>query len=455
MKDLPEVLVRGERARLFPVLAETSKEGRTLSIFLSCFELVPDLGRALLASLDMKVGARAQIETYTEVVLKKGDQAPSLRPDGLIIVRSGSKSLSILVEAKVGGSELTKEQVEAYLDIARQNGIDALITLSNQFASLPTHHPVTVGTAARKKVQLFHWSWMFVVTQSILLLNDDDLVDREQRLLLREMNRFLLHSSSGVKGFDQMPASWSDAVAKIQAGGRVSANSDEAREIVGAWHQEVGDLSLVLSRQLETTVKVRMPRAHAASPVERQKADQKILSDNALLTTQLDVPDTADTVNVCVDIQKRSLTLSMWMKAPQEPKSAKARLNWLLRQLQKTEAPGVHVRCYWPGKTRATQHSLAALRENPDLVSVDREGQNLLSFDILMVRDLAGKLAQRRLFLTELEAMVPEYYIQVAQHLKPFQPRAPRLKDDKAGPEQVAPEALREEAEAEALAGEA
>jgi hypothetical protein len=359
------------------------------------------------------------------------------------------------VEAKVGASELTKEQVEAYLDIARQNGIDALITLSNQFASLPTHHPVSVSTSARKRVELFHWSWMFVVTQSILLLSDEEVVDREQRLLLREMNRFLLHPSSGVKGFDQMPASWSEAVGKVQAGGRISTNSEEAREIVGAWHQEVGDLSLVLSRQLETSVKVRMPRAHAASPTERQKADQKILSEDAQLTTQLDVPDAADTVNVCVDIHKRTITLSMWMKAPQEPKGAKARLNWLLRQLEKTEAPGVHVRCYWPGKTSATQHSLAALRESPDLVAVGREGQNLMSFDILMVQDLAGKLAQRRLFLTQLEEMVPVYYRQVAQRLKAFQPRAPRLKDEKAGPEQVAPEALREEAELEALAGEA
>ena len=51
MSDLASVVVRGERARLFPVLADTSKEGRTLSILLACIENVDEFGRALLAEL--------------------------------------------------------------------------------------------------------------------------------------------------------------------------------------------------------------------------------------------------------------------------------------------------------------------------------------------------------------------------------------------------------------------
>lgn len=50
MKELPAILTRGERARLFPVLADTSKEGRSLSIFLACFQNVDEFGRSLLGS---------------------------------------------------------------------------------------------------------------------------------------------------------------------------------------------------------------------------------------------------------------------------------------------------------------------------------------------------------------------------------------------------------------------
>ena len=54
MPDFPLFVVRGERARLFPVLADTSKEGRTLSILLACIENVDEFGRALLAELDVE-----------------------------------------------------------------------------------------------------------------------------------------------------------------------------------------------------------------------------------------------------------------------------------------------------------------------------------------------------------------------------------------------------------------
>jgi len=455
MKQLPDVLVRGERARLFPVLADTSKEGRTLSIFLSCFEMVPELGRALLSGLALKTGVRSQIEAYTEVVLKKGDEKQSVRPDGLIIVTTGAKTWSALVEAKVGNNDLTPAQVEAYLALARLNNVDALITLSNQFASLPTHHPLNMNASAKKRVELFHWSWMYVVTQSTLLLSNDDITDREQRLILREMNRFLLHQSSGVKGFDQMPASWTEVVGKVVAGGGVTANSAEAREIVGAWHQEVGDLSLVLSRQLETSVKVKMERAHALDPNERQKADQKALAEKTYLTTNLIVPDAADLLEVCADLKKRSITVSMKLRAPDEPKGAKARLNWLLRQLQNSKPEGLHIRCFWPGRTKSSQFTLAALRDAPDLIAKDHEGQALLSFEVLLVKDLGSKFAQRRLFLTELEGAVPQFYQEVAQHVKPWQARAPKLRQDKAEPEEVGAEALRVELEKEALAGDA
>ena len=67
---LPEYLKQGEPARLFPVLATTSKEGRTTSIFLPCLARIDEFGASLLTSLGHRVGKRSKIECYTEVVFK-------------------------------------------------------------------------------------------------------------------------------------------------------------------------------------------------------------------------------------------------------------------------------------------------------------------------------------------------------------------------------------------------
>ena len=47
MRDpkLPEIAKQGEEARLFPVLATTSKEGRTTSIVLACLNKVEEFGK--------------------------------------------------------------------------------------------------------------------------------------------------------------------------------------------------------------------------------------------------------------------------------------------------------------------------------------------------------------------------------------------------------------------------
>lgn len=449
MTQNSEFHVRGERARLFPVLADTSKEGRSLSIFLACLESVEELSRALLSETGIRVGNRSQISAYTEVVLKKGGEK-SHRPDGLIVVRNGSRVWTALVEAKIGNSELTPEQLEAYLELAKLNGVNSVITISNQFAALPTHHPVTLPSSVRRKADLFHWSWMYILTQANLLLSNNDIQDREQALLIHELDRFLSHSSTGVRSFDQMPAAWSEVVGTIQAGGRISANSEESREVIGAWHQEVRDLTLVLSRQLGRTVETRISRAHAADPATRVKAATTELADTHRLSTTIIVPDAAAPLDVCADLAKRSLSSSMKLKAPGDKKSTKARVNWLLRQLQDADGTNIHVRLFWPGRTPFTQHPISTLREDPETASAGREDQAVLSFEVLSIKDLGGRFAQRRNFIAELEAAVPNFYEQVGQHLKAWQAPAPRLREAKVDPSSVDVEAIQSEVERQA-----
>lgn len=444
MEDRPEFLVRGERARLFPVLADTSKEGRTLSIVLACMETVEDFGKALLSDLGIKTGARTRLEAYTEVVLQKGGDA-KVRPDGLLVLRSGATRWTALVEAKVGNTDLTAQQIESYLELARLNGIDALLTISNQFAPLPSHHPVALSGASLKKASLWHWSWMYVLTQATLHLENGDVGDREQRVILNEMIRFLSHPSAGVKGFDQMPAAWTAVANAVQAGGTLSAKSSDVQEVVGAWYQETRDLSLILSRQLGEEVSVKVPRAHVADPGLRIKEDAEHFAQECRLRSIFSVPNTAAAIEVAVDFNRRSVYASMRVAAPGDRKSTKARLTWLLRQLAKSKPESVHVRFYWPGRGACTQHPLTVLRERPEVA--EESGKVVSSFEVVYARDLAGRFAQRKNFVADLEQAIPDFYEQVGQHLKAWQPQAPKIKESRADPADVGTEAMQKEAE--------
>ena len=198
----PDYLIQGEPARLFPVLSTTSKEGRTTSIFLACMALVREFGSELLGSFGQRVGVRSNIEAYTEVVFKGSNDLGKDRPDGLIILKTGSREWRAMVEAKVGSNLITPDQIEKYRVIAKENKIDCVITISNQFATTPTNHPVEDVRKSRSKIPVYHWSWMFIRTAADLLVGSEEIEDQNQNILMDELIRFLTHESAGIKGFE-------------------------------------------------------------------------------------------------------------------------------------------------------------------------------------------------------------------------------------------------------------
>ncbi len=444
MSELPDFIVSGEPVRLFSVLSDTSKEGRTTSVFLSCLANVFEYGTALLSSLGQRVGTRARIECFTEVgfATKAGDK--KLRPDGLIVLTVGSRKWTALIEAKVGNNELTNEQIEEYLALAQAQKIDAVISISNQFSASPHHHPLQFKSRLTNKVDLYHWSWMYLLTEADLLLSNSQIEDADQHYILRELVRFLTHPSAGVKGFDAMPKAWGDMVNSVRAGAPIRANSPEAEEVIGAWHQEVRDLSLILSRQVGVEVSNRLPRALVKDNAARVKADLSALADEKCMTASLFVPDTAAPIDINVDMTNRTISSSARIKAPADKHSTKARINWVLRQLQKTPSDNIYLRLHWPGRGPYTQHTLAELRDDVTIAEVGKDKQ-VSTIEVCMVRETGARFAQSRNFIKDLEEAVPDFYETVMQYLKVWQPPAPKLREGRTDASDVTPKAISEE----------
>lgn len=449
--QIPDYLAQGETARLFPVLATTSKEGRTTSIVLACISKIEEFGSELLQSVGRRVGKRSRIETYTEIVFKNEKVQIKDRPDGLIILTTGSKEWRALVEAKVGNSELGADQVEKYRDLAKDHGLDCVITISNQFATLPEHHPVEDVRKSRSKIPVFHWSWMSILTTTDILLNRDSVADEDQRLLLNELRRFLTHESAGVKGFDRMPPEWAEINRLVSAGGRIPAKSLEAAIVLDAWHQETRDLSLILSRQTETAVQERLPKKHKADPAQRRKDELQILREDGQLMSFLDVPDAAAPVEVVADIRRRTIEIGMSLRAPEDRVSSRARVNWLLRQIKTDKTDDIFVRMTWPGRSESTQFQLSELISDPTVCEKDKNGLQVTKFQIFISRRVGAKFTQQVNFIKELEDVVPFFYREIGQNLQEWRKPPPKIKSDRSEADDVSVSELKDDAESDGL----
>jgi hypothetical protein len=446
-EELPEFLTQGEQARLFPVLSTTSKEGRTTSIVLACLAKVDEFGAGLLSGLGLRVGVRSKIETYTEVVCVNRAADQKDRPDGLIVMRTGSREWRALIEAKVGTNNLDADQIERYRQLAKDNDIDCVISISNQFATTPATHPVPEVNKSRSKIPVFHWSWMHILTEADLLLSRNSVTDSDQRVLLNELRRFLTHESAGVKGFDRMPKAWTEVNKLVASGGVIPAKSTDAQEVITAWHQETRDLSLILSRMTETYVSERLPRKHLSDGNLRSKDELNTLREQHQLQAELDVPDAAAPIQVTADINRRSVDVGMVLRAPEDKVSVKARVNWILRQIKSDRLEDLYLRLMWPGKSEPTQHLVSDLKANPELAAEGKDQLSPHSFFVFRSKQLGARFAQQVNFIVELEEAVPSYYRDVGANLSAWQKRAPRIKEDRATAEDVTTEAISEDAQ--------
>lgn len=444
--EKPLFLVQGERARLFPVLSDSSKEGRATSIFLACLANVDEFADTLLSSVGRKIGKLSQVRTYTEVCFAKESDDMRGRPDGLIEVKTGSAKWNALVEAKIGNAELSSEQIESYLKIAKANGIDAVITISNQFASTPSHHPVELRGRTKHAAGLYHWSWMHILTEADLLLTNNGVSDVDQRVILNELRRFLSHDSTGVKGFERMPRAWPDLVRSLTTGQQIGPRSTELHDVIDAWHQEVRDLGLILSRQLGVGVSARLSRDLAQNPDKRVKRDiDEFVKDQCLRTT-LSIPEAAANLDVTVDVRAKSMSAGMKLAAPADKKGASARISWLLRQIKTSDPRNIHIRVHWPHRG-FNQYELEALRQDVDQAAKAYLDSVPSYLEVVLNRDTGSRFSQLKGFIEDIEALVPDFYKIVGGDLRAWNPPAPQLRDDRLVSDDVSTEAIAEDAE--------
>ena len=135
-------------ARLMPtfgIRSQQEQEKRATSCLLAVMHGVPEFGYALLRELDAPKAP--MIETFAEVRFKDAS-GKTVIPDGAIVCRRGKKTWTCLVEVKTGAARLKDDQVNAYLDVAKANGFDGVLTISTEITGSSSESPVSVDRAS-------------------------------------------------------------------------------------------------------------------------------------------------------------------------------------------------------------------------------------------------------------------------------------------------------------------
>ena len=428
MDKIEKNMVKGKRASLFPVLPESKKEERATSILLSVFQLVPDFARAVLEEAGAPIGKRSEISCYTEVSFKGMDE--SSRPDGLIVVESKKGTWAALIEAKVGSGKVEEAQALKYVDIAKEQGFDAVITISNEFAGDPSHHPLGLSKFKRRGIALFHFSWLAIVSAALLLRDSKKVNDVEQAHLLLELVRFMESEKTGMSHSLRMSKAWKQVFEDIHQGHDVHKTSSEAHDASSDWLQLMRFLSIKLSQAVGEACSTHITKKHLEDPHKRLLDTVCDLTKSKAFTSEIKIPNAASKLRVSADMTRKTLDLSVRLETRRDTKQQRAAITFVLSQLKSCNSKDLMVVVNWPGTSPATKCTLEeALDEDLRKKLLKPELKVLpTSIDIVRVVDLGVKMKQERYLPEVSEKEVRRFYEEILQNLKKPTPRPPKVR---------------------------
>lgn len=421
-------------ARLIPtygIRSQEEQEKRATSCLLAVMHGVPEFGHALLGELGAP--RSPSIDTFAEVRFKNADGKADI-PDGAIVCERGGKRWTCLVEVKTGSAALKDEQVGRYLDIARDQGFDGVLTISNQITHGVSESPVGVDGRKLRRTKLWHFSWWRVLTEAVVQSRYRGVSDPDQAWVLRELIHYLSSDASGVSGFDDMGEHWV-SVRSAARDGTLRQGDPTIRQVAERWEQFIEYLCLSFSQELGRNVV--SPRSRKQTTSDRLDEVEKSLATLGTLQATLRVPDAIGDLRIRADLKSRQTSLSVDVGAPTEGRP-KSRINWLLRQLAEAW-PDLRVEVWYPHARESVAATLEQARVQPDgLLCPADVKRDPRSFTLTLSRPMGQKRGRAEgSFVRETRAQAVTFYRDLVQNLKAWQVRAPQIRAEPDTPERA------------------
>lgn len=444
MPEDVDITVKWEPARLIPttgISGAQEQETRATSALLAVVAAVDEFGRSLVRLAGAPAG---RIETFTEASFELSKRK-IVRPDGVIRVSRGKRTWTALVEVKTGRNQLMADQLNNYLDVAREFGFDALITISNEISPNADKHPTKeVDGRKLRKVSLHHYSWSRLLTIAVIEREHKGIKDPDQAWVLGELIRYLEHPKSGALAFDDMGEEWIHVREAVRASTLRSSDREAVNSVTANFDALMRFAALRAGRRLGVDVKHHLSRKEQ-DPAFRQQVMSKQLVESGVLEGVIRIPGTVGDITICSDLRARSVTCTVDIAAPLTGRG-RTRVNWLVRQLK--EARGdLRLESYVAHQRgQGEANLLDEVRADPDVLVLDKN-REIVRFRIASMTKMGTKRGTGNgTFIDSVLEAFDAFYADVVQNLTEWvapPPKAPAAEPTSADEEATTEELVR------------
>ena len=415
-----------QRARLIPatdIKGSHDQERRATSAFLAVLHGVPELTKAILKEYGVPAG---DIQTFIEPEFKLDTK--KVRPDGFIQITRGSKTFRIIVEVKTGKNELELSQLNDYLEIAKLEGFDMLLTISNQVLDDTGIHP-TKGIDARKlrSTALVHLSWMRIISECIILSEHTGVNDSDRSWILKELIRFLQSDASGASEFNDMGTSWVSIRDGVRSG-TIRKPDDNVIDVVTKFQNLVRYCALTLAARSGVEAQQVISKTAKSDGRKFLLNEAGELISKKSIKGALKIPGAASDLEILADIGSGMTHTSFEVSAPTEGKN-KSRLNWILKQWKAVPTEALLSIGYKHSRIMEVPVKLSDLKSGEIEIPLDNS-KEIATFRVSIVRASGEKRGRGKgAFIDSVLSQVELTYAELLQPIRPWVSSAPKLSE--------------------------
>ena len=440
--------------RLFPsvhINGQREAELRATASLLAVLRAVSEFGRRMVR---LSHGPAGKLACFTEVSFEvtNNGKVERLRPDGIMRVRRGNNQWVAFLEVKVGGAELDQNQVDQYHGLARSEGAQALVTVSNQPARSDGSPPLNINRRWRT-VPVVHFSWERLLSEAQTISRKKEVSDSDQKWMLDEWIRYVEDPGSRIIVPPDLGDRWPQVLkaAKINELGQSEADLED---VAHHWVGYMRKLGFRLRAKLGADVEVRLSRKERTDP--NLQATNAINLQDASLSGALRIPGAAGDITLRVLLPSRTVQYVLEVPAPTEGRPI-TKLKWLARWLKPENLPGdLEVTADWklPGKLRklVTACKVGPYLEEPGRLGLDAEGlpvDKRAEPQILRLtwnRSLASTTRRQSSapVLEYISKGLEDFYHNVVQDVRPYVPRVPQMEEEQPAVEPAKPDQKQE-----------
>ena len=406
-----------------PVQGKKTQERQAATHFLSALMTVEAFRITMFEGLGLDVGQGSRLSclsNFSFLSQDTGKQQPGKanhHPNGLLYLQTSKFMWSALMVTRVSGVELETEALAHCVEIAKQNYVNAILTVCDKFTARPSVLPVEIEKTTVEDVEIYHLPWgrIYTATKQVLLTEQN--MSADERVILSDFVDYMENKTRCLNANSRLQPETSSIARLVTSGATIDPANNDVLNVVASWHENLKFLSFKLREQFNCDVSVNGADVLIAPSRDQLNQEATGFSQSNQLLGSFIIGSGTAIISLKIDLLRRTANYSMLVNPVAENNKSASQLSSILKKLKNSATVDLYIKAVYADNQIPKQAPLELVMNDHAILNADQGNATPQSYEVLMVRDIARDLETMDLLVKQIDDGLLSFYEHVARNL--------------------------------------